>query len=250
MLDLNRLVRTFVAQAVELQIKTCQDQDEDVIKAVNGGANAQARVEAWLKNYKVFQGYKNQERHDVASKVVEYAQRRDRNADLSQWPVLMKQYENLYNACAAATHPKRNGKPRDATSLASKALWSCYPSAVPVYDAHAQRAVWIIARLLEVTPVAGTSRYGAFAEIWLELYRRVEPLLEEADRRKYPYKVRAFDKILWIVGQPNYERAQSNASRRQTCGAEMRRKSTPLTPPIQSSIHAEPRDRAVGDRGA
>jgi hypothetical protein len=38
--------------------------------------------------------------------------------------------------------------------------------------------------------------------VWLNLYRGVR--IDDARLGDYPYKVRVFDRILWIIGQPDY----------------------------------------------
>jgi hypothetical protein len=40
--------------------------------------------------------------------------------------------------------------------------------------------------------------------VWLPLYRGVERTLDDARLGDYRYNVRVFDRILWIIGQPDY----------------------------------------------
>lgn len=78
-----------------------------------------------------------------------------------------------------------------------------------LYDRFTQHSVWIISRLADLRPTvnyAPKDRYGAFADMWLAMYNNVLPLINDADLQGYPYKVRVFDKVLWIAGEPNYNR--------------------------------------------
>ena len=56
---------------------------------------------------------------------------------------------------------------------------------------------------LPTTPI-GASKYGAFAVRWKFLYDRYAPAIEAIDNKGYPYRVRIFDRILWLIGQPAY----------------------------------------------
>jgi hypothetical protein len=100
-----------------------------------------------------------------------------------------------------------------------------------MYDGFAQNSLWIISRLAGKCPRSPNGhRYHLFADVWMQLYEEALPEIERIDLRGYPYQVRVFDKILWIVGEPNYNRnpcqlglaagakAMSNASKKP--GAE------------------------------
>ena len=45
-------------------------------------------------------------------------------------------------------HLNKNQTPRSLTSLTSKALWCCYPDAIPIFDSYARRALWVLSRLM------------------------------------------------------------------------------------------------------
>jgi len=90
--------------------------------------------------------------------------------------------------------------------LASKALWLYYPYDVPIFDSFAQRALWVIAKL-EAGGMAGIaegSEYHRFLHAWKILYDRYGAALCEIDTHGYPYRVRIFDKILWMIGTRDY----------------------------------------------
>jgi hypothetical protein len=99
-----------------------------------------------------------------------------------------------------------DGRKRNFVSLASKALWLRYPDVVPLYDRFAQDALWILSKLESDLPLVpeGTTRYGAFALIWQTLYDRYAVSVAAIDNKGYPYRVRIFDRILWLIGEPTY----------------------------------------------
>jgi hypothetical protein len=57
-----------------------------------------------------------------------------------------------------------DGRSRDFTSLASKALWLSYPHDVPIFDSFVQRALWVIAKLEDggMKGPTGGSEYRRF----------------------------------------------------------------------------------------
>ena len=77
-----------------------------------------------------------------------------------------------------------------------------------MFDRLVQNALWILCKLSQLRPkasVASNGRYAVFADIWFHIYDQVEPIIaQEADRIDYPYKLRVFDRMLWLIGQPNY----------------------------------------------
>ena len=99
-----------------------------------------------------------------------------------------------------------NGESREFTSLASKGLWFCYPESVPIFDRFAQRALWVISTLeKDITPLPESeSEYKKFIHFWKALYERYATIINSLDIGSYPYCVRIFDKILWLIGEPRY----------------------------------------------
>ena len=103
------------------------------------------------------------------------------------------------------------GKQRDFASFASKALWLRYPNEVALYDSFAQRALWMAAKIEPNLPrtQGGEAGYSSFALIWRSFYERYSSAIAEVPDRGYPYRVRIFDRILWIIGAPAYSAASA-----------------------------------------
>jgi hypothetical protein len=104
-----------------------------------------------------------------------------------------------------APHSLKTGKPREVTSLTSKALLCCYPYDVPIFDSYALRALQVISRLSRMTTGENQSEYACFVDAWFQVYDEVEPVIELAGLDGYPYKVRVLDRLLWYLGQPNFD---------------------------------------------
>lgn len=46
--------------------------------------------------------------------------------------------------------------------------------------------------------------YATFVRCWIVVYQDVEALIAQLNRHRYPYNVRLFDKLLWILGEETY----------------------------------------------
>jgi hypothetical protein len=67
--------------------------------------------------------------------------------------------------------------------------------------------LWVLSKLLDIDPLpGGEPKYRKFVHIWKALYQRYEGTLNEIPLGDYPYRVRIFDMILWLIGQPRYGR--------------------------------------------
>jgi hypothetical protein len=225
LIDIPGIARAYLDHAVSLSKREAK-VDAPALEAVHNRNRAQNNrvddLKNWLQKYHVFHGVITAHRYKVTKAILDFADRGERDRLLSlTFNQLIPKFDALHDACCSAV-----GLRRDFTSLTSKALWCCYPSAVPVYDNFTQHALWIISRLSDLSPSQGhppAHRYRPFAEVWLAMYRQVRSMIDEADLRGYPYKVRVFDKVLWIVGEPNYNRDPSTVGRasggvKQGCG--------------------------------
>ena len=203
MIDFEAVIRHFGAEAVHLQLREAETLDNPVLASLRN-KNASNRVEvlrSWFYNYQVFQGIPSESRSAVASAVLEWADTRDLQAKLTTVGAVEQAHTGLMTVCSNA-----DGRNRDFTSLASKALWLCYPYDVPMFDSFAQRALWVIAKLETRggDAIVDGPEYRRFLHIWKALYDRYAVVLSEIETHGYPYRVRIFDKILWMIGTRDY----------------------------------------------
>lgn len=197
------VIRRFGPQALRLQLEESEKTDSKALLALED-KTASGRSEAissWLQSYQVFQGIDGPKRIVIAAAVVAWADARDPLRDLASVDSLVAAHAEMMAACERA-----NGEKRDFTSLASKALWLCYPVSIPLFDSFAQCALRVISKLeADIAPLPDSdSEYRKFVHVWTALYQRYTSALHAIDVGDYPYRVRIFDKILWLLGEPRY----------------------------------------------
>ena len=229
MIDLLSIARMLIAPAVHLSMGE-QKIDDTAIKSVHIKTQTKRRedLQNCLRHYTVLMGFKNSTRDKIVTSVLKFADMNGCDLNLGKDSTLYDKFDKLidnfnilYYECCSVVPSNKNNNPRDLTSLTSKALWCCYPNAVPLYDRFAQNAVWVLGRLTDIKPDSRfmKQRYAAFSYIWIKMYDEVLPLINQADLKGYPNKVRVFDRILWIIGEENYNRdpykAGSRAARRK-----------------------------------
>jgi hypothetical protein len=201
MINFGVVIRRFAPQALRLQRNESEQADNIALNAIQNkiSPNRDETISTWLRKYGVLQGIDGSKRRAIASAIVKWADARDMQRDLTTADALDMAHRELAGVCAC-------GGDRGFTSLASKALWLCYPQSVPIFDSFAQRALWIISKLEKdiVTLPETESEYRRFVHIWKSLYDRYKSALEEIDLGDYPYRVRIFDKILWLIGERGY----------------------------------------------
>ena len=208
MIDQNQIVEHFLDEALRLCRTEGLKEDDAVIRSLND-RNQRADVRRtevlkWLRYYGVLQGLNEADRNAVTSVIVDFADARGANVSPLSEVEIIDKFNELHERCRSKVRPNKDQKPRSLTSLTSKALWCCYPDAVPIFDSYAQRALWVLTRLMGLAPPADAMEYGRFVSVWLSLYRGVERTLDVSGFGDYRYKVRVFDRILWIIGQPEY----------------------------------------------
>ena len=114
--------------------------------------------------------------------------------------------------CQAYLLNQTDAKNRYFTSLASKALWLCYPDSVPIFDRYVVNALHFISKIEDgITPIPekkpdGKKRpdYEQFVHVWKQLYAKHKETIEGLDIGAYKYRVRVLDRVLWLVGRPAY----------------------------------------------
>jgi len=211
MINLEMLARTFVGPAIEITKANIQKKmDDPAIQAVHdkGQPDRENALKRWLESYAALQGFTKEDRRRVVDGMLGFADTVGCHFDELPFEELIKKFDHLHGICGKAVALTKADKERDLVSLTSKGLWCCYPNGVSIFDRFVQNVLWILCKLSQVRPNASTAnsgRYAAFADVWFQIYSQVTPIIvEEADRIGYPYKLRVFDRILWVIGQPDY----------------------------------------------
>ena len=209
MVDFEAVIRHFWPKARDTILRWGQDVgDEKGLRAVRDKnlATRQADLREWLRSYAVFQGLTTIQRDQITKAVLTWADARNPGRDLATPEALAEAHKELERTCQACIMNRPDAKERDFTSLASKALWLCYPESVPLYDRYAMNALHAIAKLEEgINLIAETKpEYEQFVHVWKQLYERYKGTIESLEVGSYPYRVRVFDAVLWLIGQPSY----------------------------------------------
>lgn len=203
-LDLEKVITRFWPMALGIQLENFHEVDEAAILQLNDPQSAGriAGIRHWLGvHYAVFQGLTNAQRDNVTAAIVGWADAHRPNPAPLAPAALADAHEGLAAACVQGL-----GIQRDVSSLASKALWLCYPENVPMLDRNARNALYVLSKLMDDFPQAPAEAtgYRAFVHVWLGLYNQYKTTIEPLEIAGYPYRVRVFDKILWLLGDPRY----------------------------------------------
>ncbi len=169
----------------------------EALKDRNAGEEARCKVvKRWLQNYSVFQGISDADRMLFTAAIVKWADSRILQTDLNVEGII-----TAHKSLCSALQEIQN---RKFTSMASKALWLCYPKSVPMYDSFVDHSLLVISKLENIYPIPDRkSEYHQFVHIWQVLYGRYSDALAIYES-VYPYRVRIFDKILWLIGDRRY----------------------------------------------
>ncbi len=214
MIDFELMFSCFGSKAAKYLLED-EKTDNKALLAVRTESDA-ARIDKmrhWLQVYEVFQYIPSAQRSAIAAAVLRWADSQDKSTRLMTEDALCSAHEVLMKECCEAY-----GKKRNFISLASKALWLCYPQDTPFFDSFAQRALWIFAKmesgsnplseveLTRLAPMPEHRVYRQFVHIWKAFYDLNErQLTDVSEQFSYRYPVRIFDKILWIIGSPDYQ---------------------------------------------
>ena len=214
MLDLAQMTEDFIRKDFS-SYRKYDAADESVLLAV-GQTNMKMDerencIIGWLHSYMVLHLFPPENRKLVARQILDFADNGRTATRSLHRDVIVAEYQKLSSRLSAAAPKTKLGNLRNVGSLTSKALWCCYPFDVPIMDDFAERALQVISRLsdIQLTRSAKSKsdkdRYKCFLEVWFLVYDRVSLSIDAADLKNYPYKIRVLDRLLWHLGQPNYD---------------------------------------------
>ena len=194
------------------------ERDQEAIEAVTDRqlpiSKRRDDLRKWLWFYRVLQGFTTPEQFKIAEAVLGWADDdRNRSRDLTTAEALAAAHAELMKVVCQAY-----GKRRDFTSLASKALWLCYPESVPMLDGWTRNALYVISKIENgINPIAEkTPEYEQFVHVWKQLYSKYKETIVNLDIGTYPYRVRVFDRILLLIGRPSYQTDWASPSSTQS----------------------------------
>lgn len=199
MVDIPAIVNNYLAAALRDQGHLLP-YDTVVIAALGAPAdrNSTDAVVRWLKLYRVLR-IKKRTHRPIARAILSYACIAGNCPANLQGNALLTAYDDLYLRIQKAAPKRKSGIKRDVMSLTSKALWCTSPDTVPIYDSRALNAVLTLTKLSGFN-VAQQIDYTSYIAMWYRLYSIAAPTINAANLNGYPYHVRVFDKILWLIG--------------------------------------------------
>jgi hypothetical protein len=208
MLDLNEITEDFIRTRLR-GFATETDPDVATVRAIADKdmkrEKREKQVLIFLRYYKVIRFFPPENSRTIARRIVEFADEPRPTALDQNRASIISEYKKLEGRIQSFAPRTKAGKQIKVTSLTSKALWCCYPDDIPIFDSHAQRALQMISRICRIFPEPGQGEYGRFVDVWLQLYRKIEPAIDRADLKGFPCKIRVLDGLLWYLGKPEFD---------------------------------------------
>jgi hypothetical protein len=210
MLDLKNLAEQFI-QAHPQSFDADFPGDDTAIQAVSATSGNRADRErsllAWLHGYKVLRSFTPEISQRIVEQIIAFADSREQMALDQNMDLIVNEYRRLEELIhqVVPLNPK-SMKPREITSLTSKALWCCYPADIPILDDYAERALQVLSRICNLTPAPDQPRFAAFIDVWFQVYHEIEPVLDQSCLNGFTYKIRILDWLLWYLGKPSFDK--------------------------------------------
>jgi len=206
-LDLKHLARELVESGRHSN-RAETGTDNAVLEAVSqrdrDPAERKKSVVDWLNRYRVLMGLHTDCRTLIAGEIIAFADERQEESLHRDKNRIVYEFNEIEHRISKVTPRPKKGKERAVTSLASKALWCCYPNDVPIFDRNAASALRVISRLCHLAPEPNQREYARFVDVWLQVYSEIEPVVAQAVLCDCPYKVRVLDRLLWYLGQNDF----------------------------------------------
>ena len=213
------------ADACDMQINIHIHLDQPMVDMLQLGPYDAVLVRAWMRQYGLFQGITRQQRIDIANRFLQFAQDQVAQDQVAGDQVAAEpdagRIQALYGTLLHALH---NEVPRSWVSATSKLLWCLYPNTIIIYDAFVHRALVVMQCIdddLRGFPRIGTAppinaelaianavqhymNYQCMVRRLLQIHALRLQDLGLQHNNAYPYDVRIMDKVLWMIGNPNF----------------------------------------------
>jgi len=199
---ISKLFQPRVSMAIGLAKTSIEKSDAEALEGVQKGDREQ--VKSWLQKYNVFQGRTNSIRLKVTQAVIDF--------DVSKI-----EGDRILSARDAASHVNRLEEVcklienRSWRSLCTKSLWLKRPNSFIIYDSFAATALNVLTKL-DASFQSNSTGLERYFESWLHFYEYFEALTEELSLERSDYRLRDFDKFLWLLGDPKIPRAENSVS--------------------------------------
>ena len=178
-------------------------EDDDVISAITDRSKLQLQrtraVYDWLHFMRVIRFFGKELGWELAAGVVAFYDDSSRPLAISADPdSVLIAFRQLESQLLQISRSK--GRTHQLVSLASKALWCCFPESIPVYDRNAEDALRVLGRLIDGLPqIKRNCEYKEFLCAWFQLNAKLK--VADLTPAHVRYKIRALDRYLWTLGQ-------------------------------------------------
>lgn len=193
------------------------DHDDRMIEMLASKQFDHARIKSWMRTYGLFQGIDSASRDRIVERFIRFVQDHPHPQQITE-----EQIGQRFHLLLEALHQTVN---RGWLSATSKLLWCLHPQDVVIFDAFVHRALVVLQHIdagLEALPRIGSvpslarnpdlaSRsawYMRYQRMVRILHHRTASLRDELRKKwglRYPYDIRITDKVLWMMGDPNYK---------------------------------------------
>jgi hypothetical protein len=209
MLDLKFLAEQFI-QSRPQSFGSNFPGDDPAIQAISvtsgNRTDREKSLLAWLHGYKVLRSFKPEISQRIAAQIITFAASREQMTLNQNKDLIVREFgrlEELIHQVVPLNQKSR--KPREITSLTSKALWCCYPGDIPILDDYAERALQVISRICNLAPAPDQPRFAAFIDVWFQVYQEITPVIDQSCLNGFTYKIRVLDWLLWYLGKPSFD---------------------------------------------
>lgn len=188
-------------------------RDPLMVAMLQKGPQDPALVQAWMREYGLFQGVTAPNRNAVVNRFLKFATEHQRHPQEPNDDEIQALYINLLRAL-------HDEVARSWVSATSKLLWCLYPNTIVIYDAFVHRALAVMQcidddlegfpRVGEPPRIGGVADIAVAAQHYMNYQAMVRhllcvhaQLLQDLRARyneQYPYDVRIMDKALWMIG--------------------------------------------------
>jgi hypothetical protein len=188
-------------------------RDPQMVAMLRVGPPDPNLVQAWMRNYGLFQGITAQNRVAIVNRYLKFAAEHVRHPGEPSAAEIQTMYADLFRAFYGAV-------PRSWASATSKLLWCLYPETVVIYDAFVHRVLVVMQcidadlasfpRIGEAPKIKAETdialavehymNYQAMVHQLLTAHEQLLAALRVRNRETYPYDIRILDKVLWMFG--------------------------------------------------
>ncbi|MGA3015191.1 MAG: hypothetical protein ABSD71_14280 [Bacteroidales bacterium] len=211
---LEKYIKNNLSRAISEQFDI--RKDFIIVKEIKNNELTNKTVYGWMKEYGLFQGINDSDRNKIVAIFCEkYAELKSNGLST------IENYDLLFTSMVKTVY-------WSWVSASSKLLWCVYPNDVVIYDSFVERAILVLQPLEDVLknkPRIGerplhkqlydtkvfVEFYSNYSDNILRLYDKYQDIIEEGckkyrgpNQQIYPYGLRVFDKLLWMLGNPKF----------------------------------------------